>query len=146
MQEHTCRHNHESNNGFILGVIVGVILTLLMVTKKGRKILRMLTDESIEKISDLEKLLEQKMQEVQEKKEETEDEIAGDEYIKDRSVPAVVTPSAAIEPRPKPEPHGANHVKKTEEKPQGQAVTPTELVLESRPKHVRRFFRGVPKH
>lgn len=151
MQDHNCHHNHESNNGFLLGVIVGAVLTLLMVTKKGRKILRMLTDEGIEKISDLERILEQKIQEVEQQEvAHPEDEIIGDEYIHDRPVPAIVTAPMTNETAPA---HHTTQIHKHEEKKEVEHTSspieakkqPNEVILESRPRHVRRFFKGVPK-
>ena|SRR3990167_4205819 len=58
--ENNKHHPHHGNNGFILGVIVGVALTLLFVTKRGRKILKIITDEGQEKFSDLEEILKEK--------------------------------------------------------------------------------------
>ncbi len=44
---------HHSGNGFLFGIIVGVLLTLLFTTKKGRNILKTLADEGVDSISDL---------------------------------------------------------------------------------------------
>lgn len=49
--------NNAVGNGFLLGVLIGVILTLLITTKKGREILKDLLDRGIEKISNLEDIL-----------------------------------------------------------------------------------------
>lgn len=43
---------HTSGNGFLLGLIVGVILTLLFTTSKGRKILRELSENGFDAIND----------------------------------------------------------------------------------------------
>jgi gas vesicle protein len=45
------------STGFLLGVVVGVIITLLLTTKRGKKILKMITDEGISKISNLEDMV-----------------------------------------------------------------------------------------
>lgn len=54
------RHSSSqtSLSGFILGVVVGAVLMLLFTTKKGRRILTMLTDQGWSKLSELEGLLE----------------------------------------------------------------------------------------
>ncbi|HUD44946.1 MAG TPA: YtxH domain-containing protein [Patescibacteria group bacterium] len=49
--------NGSSLNGFLWGLIVGVALTLLFTTKKGRQILRSLTDEGLSKFSEVEDIL-----------------------------------------------------------------------------------------
>ena len=64
----------ELGGGFILGLIVGVIITLLLSTKKGREILKDLTDKGLNKFSDLQNALNMT-------EEEFEDEIEGDDYI-----------------------------------------------------------------
>lgn len=45
---------NNSSNGFWLGLVLGVVLTLLFTTKKGRAILNVLLDKGMQKISDLE--------------------------------------------------------------------------------------------
>lgn len=45
-------------NGFLLGLVVGGAVIFLLVTKKGRKLLKVLTEEGFDGISQLEKLLE----------------------------------------------------------------------------------------
>lgn len=54
---HRCNHN-QSGTGFVLGVMVGIILTFLFVTKKGRKILDILTDEGMERLESLEEIFQ----------------------------------------------------------------------------------------
>ena len=44
-------------NGFVLGLIVGVLVTLLFTTKKGRQIVRTLTEEGLHKFSEVEDIL-----------------------------------------------------------------------------------------
>ncbi len=46
-------------SGFLLGLLLGILLTLLITTKKGREILKELMDKVIQKISDLEKSVEE---------------------------------------------------------------------------------------
>lgn len=45
-------------NGFLLGIIVGGAVIFLFVTKKGRKLLKVLTEEGFDGISQLEQFLE----------------------------------------------------------------------------------------
>lgn len=40
---------------FLLGLLIGVLVTLLLTTKKGREIIKEFMDKTIKKISDLEK-------------------------------------------------------------------------------------------
>lgn len=54
-------HQGGSFHPFLLGVIVGVALTLLFTTKKGRKILKTLTDQGMDKIEKWEEVLYKKM-------------------------------------------------------------------------------------
>ena len=53
---------HKGNSGFgngvVVGVVMGVILTLLFTTKKGRKILRILSEEGFEKVKKWETILD----------------------------------------------------------------------------------------
>lgn len=53
-----CEHNgHTSHgNGFLLGVFVGALLVFLFVTKKGRRILKELSENGWEAFENLEKM------------------------------------------------------------------------------------------
>lgn len=50
-------------NGFVLGFIVGAATVFLLATKKGKKLLKIITGEGLDKVSDLEELLEEKLEE-----------------------------------------------------------------------------------
>lgn len=50
--KHECHHERGSGNGFLLGVLVGVVLTLLFTTDKGRKILKELSENGLEALDD----------------------------------------------------------------------------------------------
>lgn len=54
--ENKNNYNNSVGSGFLLGVLIGVILTLLITTKKGREILKDLMDRSMQKIMELENL------------------------------------------------------------------------------------------
>lgn len=50
-------HNHPGN-GFLMGVIVGGVATLLVTTKKGREIIKDLTAKGLDKFSEIQKNLD----------------------------------------------------------------------------------------
>lgn len=52
-------HHHPPSNGFLMGVIVGGIATLLFTTKKGREIVKDLADKGFDKLSEFEKSINQ---------------------------------------------------------------------------------------
>ncbi len=47
----------SSLNGFVLGLVVGVLITLLFTTKKGRQILQTLTEEGMNKFNEVEDII-----------------------------------------------------------------------------------------
>lgn len=47
-------------NGFVLGFILGAAVVFLLATKKGKKLFKIITEEGLDKVSDLEELLEEK--------------------------------------------------------------------------------------
>src|SRR5258708_1314094 len=104
--ENNNNHNQHNGggNGFLLGVIVGVLITLLFSTKRGRAILKEAMEKGFEKFANLEQLM-------RETEEEFEDEDAeGDDYV--QSVPVEVAEPQKIKKEP---------VKKSvEENPQPQ--------------------------
>lgn len=63
-----------TGGGFLLGLLIGIMLTLLVTTKKGREILRDLMDRVISQVSELDHKME--------KPQMDEDEMPGDDYIK----------------------------------------------------------------
>lgn len=50
-------------NGFVVGFIVGAAMVFLLATKKGKKLLKIITEEGLDKVSDLEELLEERDEE-----------------------------------------------------------------------------------
>ncbi len=50
-------------NGFVLGFILGAAVIFCLFTKKGKKLLKTLTEEGLDKVSDIEELLEEKFEE-----------------------------------------------------------------------------------
>ena len=85
------KENHHGGNGFIFGVIVGVAIALLFTTKRGRKVLRVMTDKA-------EKGFKEKVSEVEEVLEE---ELEGNDFVANMEVEPEVTQT----PAPKPTHH-----------------------------------------
>ena len=50
-------------NGFLVGFILGAAVIFCLFTKKGKKLLKTLTEEGLDKVSDIEELLEEKYEE-----------------------------------------------------------------------------------
>ncbi|MDO8461199.1 MAG: hypothetical protein Q7S38_02015 [bacterium] len=50
-------------NGFLVGFILGAAVIFCLFTKKGKKLLKTLTEEGLDKVSDIEELLEEKFEE-----------------------------------------------------------------------------------
>src|SRR5947209_2623694 len=73
-KEHRYHHHNNGNfsNGFLLGALVGGGLVFLLGTQKGKQVLKMLTENGIEGVSELRDLLN-----------EDEDNEIVDEYIQD---------------------------------------------------------------
>ncbi|HVZ58559.1 MAG TPA: YtxH domain-containing protein [Patescibacteria group bacterium] len=69
----------SSLNTFLFGVLVGVLASLLFTTKKGRKLLRVITDESVDRLSKWEDMIQAMQDEVEEDEsvmgEDVEDEV-----------------------------------------------------------------------
>lgn len=82
------RNAHTSGGGFLLGVLIGVLIALLFTTKKGRRILKSLTEEGMDKISNIEELFEKKLRE-----ESTDDMGIGDFEVKHEMHEVVSSPS-----------------------------------------------------
>lgn len=101
-------------NGFVIGLLIGVIATLFVTTKKGREIFRELTDRGLNKVEDLEK----KLQKTEEEYEGVDDE------------------SEYVEPEPsKPAPQPMRVEKKSEKHEPSQGAS-------SKESRVHRFFRS----
>ncbi|MGI8419572.1 MAG: hypothetical protein ACR2LN_02910 [Candidatus Levyibacteriota bacterium] len=157
-------------NGFLLGVIVGVLITLLFTTKRGRAILKDVMEHGFEKFSNLEKL----MQEIQEKELiEEEDHETGSDYVQSQPVPEAIVSEPAKEetkvkkPAPVPpstpvahkeiktketeaiSPHVVQSVPIVEEKKEVPKLKEAkeQVKVEEPPKssHGKRWFRGLRK-
>lgn len=86
-----CKHNHGGGgNGFLFGVIVGAALVFLLATKKGKQILKALTEGGFEGVSELSELLSDA-----EDDSEYEDEYAAEGPQAEQATPQEVRPAAA---------------------------------------------------
>jgi gas vesicle protein len=47
------QRNGHFSSGFLLGAIIGAALVFLLATERGKKILKLITDEGLKNISDL---------------------------------------------------------------------------------------------
>jgi hypothetical protein len=159
-------HNHHNNAGFMFGLIAGVALTLLLVTKKGRRILKVLTDEGMDKFGEWEDIIH----DVKDALGEDDEMLDGDDYVEKQSFehqrkeskkkeePTIekkesLWPGETVETPQKEviKQHEASTVHQTTETP---VETYTETPQPSTQTHVpvsrirtttRRFFRGVPR-
>jgi len=111
------------SSGFLLGVVVGVIITLLLTTKRGKRILKLITEEGMSKLSNWEDLFHDAVEEYQTKPAEPK-------------LPPVDLSSAedqededTVEAAPLEEESEPKHVEKKEQ-----------------PKTIKRFFKGIPRH
>ncbi len=172
IMENEKNHNHNgSGNGFLLGVIVGVLITLLFTTKRGRAIFKDVMERGVQKFADLEQL----MKETGEEFEDEFEEEAGDDYIPSEPVEEPASPkvhkpvqSKPAEEPEKPQPKSLTPAKPVEEKPKFLEVeSPDDFVVEAteaedepikktskadteeeeKPKttRVKRLFRGLRK-
>lgn len=76
--EHQNKNSHNQGGGFVFGLVLGSIATLLFTTKKGRELVKEMTDSALDKFADLQKGLDEAVE---------VEEIDGDDYIdhEDRS-------------------------------------------------------------
>lgn len=109
--------NNGFGSGFLLGLLFGVALTLLLVTKKGRKLLRTLSEEGFENVKGFRQRLRDADLVIDEDlyADDLEDEsiVSTPETVKEQKIEEAVKPAAS----------NGNGVKKT----------------------AKKFFRGIPK-
>lgn len=67
----------KGHNNFLLGLIVGSVLTLLFTTKKGRKILKTIVDEGLDKYSGWKDIVNETFDEYD------ADNLEGEDYIEE---------------------------------------------------------------
>ncbi|OGH44586.1 MAG: hypothetical protein A3J14_00625 [Candidatus Levybacteria bacterium RIFCSPLOWO2_02_FULL_37_18] len=130
--------NHNSNafgNGFLLGAILGGVGVFLFGTKKGKRLLKTLTEEGIEGISDLEDFL-------------LEDEVKPSQVIRSKVKETIPQVESAIEKITTTSLSKVSGLAQTAAKAASNAADVAETaakVTENFEKKTKRFFRGVPK-
>ena len=131
--------NHSSNNGFGNGFLLGAILSgaavFLLGTKKGKKLLKTLTEEGIEGISDLEDFL-------------FEDEVKPSQIIRSKIEKTAPQVESAIEKITTTSISKVSELAEVAAKAASNAAEAAETaakVTENFEKKTKRFFRGVPK-
>ena len=131
MDQEQERREHHGNffNAFALGIVVGIALTLLLTTKKGRRLLRTLTDEGMKKMGGFEKTVRNTTSVVSPEPEDV-DMMAGQDF----------EAAEEMKQEEKPTPNhvsqeAVKHSLKHEEHTNGAAKGPG----------TRRFFRGVKR-
>lgn len=71
------RPANNTFNIFLLGIVIGVALTLLLTTKNGRKLLRLITEEGLQRLSEW----EDRIISVEDEKIDDDDDFAlGEDY------------------------------------------------------------------
>ena len=136
--------HHSSHNGFLFGVLLGVAITLLFTTKKGRRILKSLTDEGLEKVNQWEDLvsrkIDEKMESINDDLEEPASNASQNDAGRREFVEVVEEPVARVTEAPvvsskNGASHHTNGVKKEAPKADQPEVRHT----------VRRFFKSANK-
>ena len=124
-----------SSNGFILGLILGVAITLLFTTKKGRKLLKLLMDEGADKVARLEEVLQKKEQVIEDDLDEI---ISGTDYVEKHQ-------PVTDEPKEKESVIASqkDEVSTFKETPRHK---PPEQDIEEKKHSVRRFFKGAKRN
>lgn len=144
---HMDKKNNSGGNGFnvfILGIFIGVLATLLLTTKKGRKILKVIIDEGTERISKWEDVIDSLKTQVEEDVDLEDEPIMGEKVVQ-------------IEDSKEPE--GVKETKESEKDTQETEVEegpplhaavaekkePEVEEKEPAPKKKSRFFKGTRK-
>ena len=99
--DHHSNNNHNGN-GFLFGLLLGGVVTLLFTTKKGREVVKDLADRGLDKFSELQ-------DEFEEARGEFED-IDGDDYVQPEPLEKKVINEVKKEmqiPTPNPQKHPA---------------------------------------
>lgn len=111
----------SSLNTFFLGVLVGVFLTLLFTTKKGRKLLKIVTDEGVDRLSHWESVLKSIEKEIEDDAFD-EESVLGEDVREDVRM---------------------LHAPKKEEMHDDKDLSRSEKKEDDTPKKSRRLFKGI---
>ncbi len=120
----------QSGNGFnlfLFGVLIGALATLLITTKKGRKILKMILDEGVERFSKIEDVIGR-----------VEEEMVEDEMLEEDPVMETVP----VEPRPNPIREVSHEAVKTAVEAPVPASKIEKIDMDDEPKK-KRLFKGI---
>ncbi len=128
------KHNHSNGfmNGLVLGAILGAGAVFLLGTKTGKKLLKAVSEEGMEAMSDLKGVLENEMDE-----EDQEEEMMSSPmpHIHEHRVPST-------QPEFSHDDNGFNNVEHTHNHNNGFDYEEHHVIPV---KHIKRFFRGTPK-
>lgn len=157
-------------NGFILGVLLGAAIVLLFTTKKGRAILRDVSDKVINKLSHLDDLANKADDKIDLIKEEfaAAFEEEEEEYVKTEPLPKAVKEEIlekeaeakeapveekkaikeepnVLKPEPKPEPEPKKEEPEEEEELEESKDEEPQVKAPTKVIQGRRWFRGLRK-
>lgn len=129
MEEERHQNQHGgASQAFIVGIVIGVALTLLFTTKKGRKILHTITSEGMDKIERWEELFYKKTPPAVSEVDAIDDMTVANDYLAAEELKVDNNPSHVSK-------EAVKHALKTEPTANG----------EHHPSGVRRFFKGAKK-
>ncbi|MBI4084366.1 MAG: YtxH domain-containing protein [Candidatus Levybacteria bacterium] len=128
MENNQKQHQSHFGTAFVLGLVIGAGIALLFATKKGRRILKALTEEGLDNIPDLKKYFRSTVNEFTDDDDEEKGE---SEYIEEKI-------RVADMPR-----HNTTRIHVDEEPERHVEAKENGSVKKHSP--VKRFFRGVPK-
>ncbi|MBP6881943.1 MAG: hypothetical protein KBC15_00120 [Candidatus Levybacteria bacterium] len=120
----------QSGNGFnlfLFGVLIGALGTLLITTKKGRKILKVIMDEGVERFSKIEDVIGR-----------VEEEMVEDEMLEQDPTRETVS----VEPRPNPIREVSHEAVKTAVETPVPASKIEKIEMDDEPKK-KRLFKGI---
>ncbi|MEK7605211.1 MAG: YtxH domain-containing protein [Patescibacteria group bacterium] len=141
--------NGSSFNTFLFGILIGVLATLLFTTKKGRRLLKVITDESVDRLSKWEDMVKTMQEHI--------DEDVEDESVMGEEVPKIAPPSHTEkieiddeEPTSEmPDVDELPHIKidklETSLRSKSSEGQEEEKVEEASVKKPRRLFKGIRK-
>ncbi len=97
------QHNGGFGNGFVLGLLIGVVGTLLVTTKRGRELVKEFTEKGMDKFSDFETKIKETTENVVRAEEDFEEVDDESEYVEPQKRPAPVRLSEERSERKEPE-------------------------------------------
>jgi hypothetical protein len=90
-------HGGGLSSGFLLGVVVGVIITLLLTTKRGKRILKLITEEGMSKLSNWEDMFSDMVEEYETKPQEPKQKPVA--FLEEGEEESEEAPIATVKPR-----------------------------------------------